>query len=208
VNPTAKVPKSSESDQPIRFAGSTLGAQRLIGAFFLERTTRAIFGLRSTRNPCTELAEAFSRILDEPMSGGQFVERPNFRVFWEGLPLTLDRFIRDQAYNIGREALINAFRHSHARNIEMNVIYSSSALRLVVRDDGCGIDAKSLAVGPGVHYGLSSMREKADRLGARLTLWSAPGRGTELELSIPGRCAFHGPRAVKCSGLQPLETAI
>jgi len=188
VNSTAEVPKLSESDQPIRFAGSALGAQR--------------------RNPCTELAEAFSQILDETRSGAQSGERPDFRVFWEGLPLTLDPLIRDEAYSIGREALINAFRHSHARNIEMEVISYSSALRLVIRDDGCGIDAKSLVAGSGVHCGLSRIRERADRLGARLRLWSAPGRGTELELSIPGRYAFLGSSNAKCSGLQPLETAI
>ena len=40
------------------------------------------------------------------------------------------------------------------------------------------------------HWGLSGMRERADRIGARLQVFSSASAGTELELSVPGRVAF------------------
>jgi signal transduction histidine kinase len=54
-----------------------------------------------------------------------------------------------------------------------------------VKDDGCGFDAERaipLAVG---HYGLIGMRERAERVGGRMALTSAPGQGTELAVFVP-----------------------
>jgi signal transduction histidine kinase len=98
--------------------------------------------------------------------------------------------LRDEIYRIGREALINAFRHARANQIEVVLTYSSSRLRLVVRDDGCGIDPNILRSGREGHWGISGMRERADRIGARLQVFSSASAGTEVELSVPGRVAF------------------
>jgi signal transduction histidine kinase len=93
-------------------------------------------------------------------------------------------------YRIGREALVNSFRHSGAKNIEVEVEYSSRQLYIVVRDDGCGIDPQVLGSGRDGHWGLSGMRERAERIGARLKLRSRHATGTEVELSVPGYVAF------------------
>jgi signal transduction histidine kinase len=98
--------------------------------------------------------------------------------------------LRDEAYRIGREALSNAFRHSHAKKIAMNIHYTSGHLKILVRDDGCGIDSHVLVTGRDGHWGLSGMRERAERIGARFHVWSSPGAGTEIELSVPGAVAF------------------
>lgn len=59
-----------------------------------------------------------------------------------------------------------------------------------MRDDGRGIDPKVLQSGRDGHWGLSGMRERADRIGARFRVMSSATVGTEVELSVPGRVAF------------------
>jgi signal transduction histidine kinase len=64
-----------------------------------------------------------------------------------------------------------------------------------VRDDGKGIDPEILASdGRAGHFGVRGMRERAELAGGKLTLWSAPGTGTELEVVIPAFRAYVAPR--------------
>ena len=62
----------------------------------------------------------------------------------EGQAQTLDPASLDEIYWIGREAMVNAFRHAQGQSIEVEVDYASWELRLRVRDDGRGIDPKIL----------------------------------------------------------------
>jgi hypothetical protein len=70
----------------------------------------------------------------------------------------------------------------------------------VIRDNGCGIDPKTLQTGRDGHWGLPGMRERAERIGARFHVWSSPAAGTEVELLVPSHVAFtsqsheRGPR--------------
>jgi signal transduction histidine kinase len=84
--------------------------------------------------------------------------------------------IRDEIHNISREALVNVFRHSRAKRIEVDVGYKASHLRVVIRDDGGAIGPHAFQPGREGLFGLSGMRERAERIGARLS-WT---------LSIPG----------------------
>jgi signal transduction histidine kinase len=99
--------------------------------------------------------------------------------------------IQDEVYRIAREILRNAFQHAHAGRIEAEIAYDPQFLRLRIRDNGKGIDSKVLDEGarPG-HWGLPGVRERANRIGAQLKLWSEPGAGTELELTVPARLAY------------------
>ena len=104
----------------------------------------------------------------------------------EGTPRTLHPIVRDEIYRIGSEALRNAFRHAEARQIEVELRYDERQLRLRIRDDGKGMDPKFLtAEGREGHFGLHGMRERAKLIGAKLTVWTAPESGTEIELSVP-----------------------
>ena len=98
--------------------------------------------------------------------------------------------LRDEVYRIGREALVNAFRHAGAMNIEVELEYTPRHLRVVVRDDGRGIDPRVLRSELDKHWGLLGMRERSERIGAKLRIWSRHAAGTEVELSVPGRIAF------------------
>jgi signal transduction histidine kinase/ligand-binding sensor domain-containing protein len=114
-----------------------------------------------------------------------------FSVVVEGDQRTLNPLVRDEAYWIGHEALVNALHHAGAKRIEVEIAYDPSQLRLRFRDDGRGIDPKIIEVGgiPG-HWGMRGMRERAAKIGAHLETWSRPGAGTELELRIPGSVAY------------------
>ena len=107
-----------------------------------------------------------------------------------GTPQPLDPIVQDEAYRIGREALANAFAHSNASRIEGEITFDSTRVRLSIRDNGDGIDQEILRSGRTGHWGLSGMRERAEHLGGQLSVWSNPGAGTEVELTLPAKVAY------------------
>jgi len=114
-----------------------------------------------------------------------------FNVIVNGEARALHPVVCDELSQIGKEALSNAFRHSHARQIEAEVHYEPNQLRLRIRDDGEGIDAKILEQGHrSGHWGLPGMRERAKKIGTQVDVWSQSGAGTEVELRIPARWAY------------------
>jgi signal transduction histidine kinase len=117
-----------------------------------------------------------------------------FALTVQGTPRALHPVAMEEAYRIAREALANAYRHAGARKIEAEVDYCAAQLRVRIRDDGRGIDSEVLAKGgvPG-HWGMSGMRERAQKLGARLLMRSGSGSGTDIELDIPAAVAYRQP---------------
>ena len=159
--------------------------QQLLGQI-IEEGRNTVRGLRLSNTDSLDLEQAFYGIRQEFS-----LEKPGaFRVVVEGRPRPLHAVIRDDVYCIGREALVNAFRHSRAQNIEVEVKYSDDHLRLLVSDDGDGIDPQVLGSGRDGHWGLSGMRERAERIGAHLKVRSRVTAGTEVELFVPGHVAF------------------
>lgn len=148
----------------------------------IEEGRNAVGGLRSPQGGSLDLGESFSQIQQE--FAGQ--DGTEFRVIVEGTPRPLNPLMRDDIYRIGREAVTNAFRHSHANNVEVELEYAADGLRVLVRDSGIGFDPKVLQSGRDGHWGLSGMRERAKRIGARLRVLTRPGAGTEVELTVPG----------------------
>ncbi len=151
----------------------------------IEEGRNAVRGLRSTESSSLDLEHALSQIPEELLQ-----DHVDFRIVVEGERRPLHPVLRDEVYRIGREALINAFRHARAKSIQVELRYSYNQLRLLVRDDGVGIDPKVVSAGRDGHFGLSGMRERADRIGARLHVFSSAAAGTEIELSVPSRVAF------------------
>ena len=92
---------------------------------------------------------------------------------------------------IAREALHNACVHAGAGQVRASLGYDAYALRLSVADDGHGIDPEVLRAGAAEgHWGLVGMRERAERIGARLTLGDGAEGGTLLVLTVPGTRAY------------------
>ena len=102
----------------------------------------------------------------------------------------LHPLVQDEVYRIGREAILNAFRHATARSIEVTLEYRENRFRLFVRDDGRGLEGEVLRIGREGHFGMAGMRERAERIGGQLRLLSRPSSGTHVELTIPGKSAY------------------
>ncbi len=143
-------------------------------------------GLRSSIESAHDLKSSLSRIPEE-LGSEQAI---NFRVIVEGATVPLRPAIRDEVYRIGREALVNAFRHSGAGNIDLHLEYAPKQLRILVQDDGRGIDPQVLQSGRDGHWGLSGMLERAEKIGARVKVLSRAGGGTEVEFRLPSNIAF------------------
>ena len=156
-----------------------------------EEGRNALRGLRLSNNSSQDIAVALSSINQELESG----EEIGFRVIVEGSPRSLHPIVRDEVYRIGREAVVNAFRHSVAKHITVQVSYLENQLRLLISDDGCGINSEVLESGRDGHWGLSGMRERAERIKARLKVRSRVGSGTEVELSVPTKVAYQIQRS-------------
>jgi nitrate/nitrite-specific signal transduction histidine kinase len=75
-------------------------------------------------------------------------------------------------------------------------------LTVRVRDNGKGIDPDVVAKGKDAHFGLKGMNERASRIRGKLTISSSLGVGTEVELVVPSRLAFHQPTSVRRSWLE------
>lgn len=129
---------------------------------------------------------AFSRIPQEVAQGAQII----CRIVVQGRRRGLHPLIRREAYRIGREALLNALRHSAASRVEVELEYAPRRLRIAIRDNGKGITPELFHSGRGGHRGLSEMKDVADQIGAKLSLMSRVAAGTEIELLIPGHIAF------------------
>jgi signal transduction histidine kinase len=146
-----------------------------------------VLDLRVAAESLRDLPQAFASAGDELARG----ESVAFRILVEGRPRELVRRVNDEAYSIGREALINAFRHAQAQSIEVQLIYGDDEFSIRVRDDGVGIDTDAPQAGsrPG-HWGLPGMRERAKQIDAKFAIWSRTGAGTEMELSVPAAVAY------------------
>jgi signal transduction histidine kinase/ligand-binding sensor domain-containing protein len=151
----------------------------------------AVQGLRASTVETNDLAVAITRLGEELAAEAGDQTAAGMRVEVEGEPRTLQPIVRDEVYRIASEALRNAFRHAEAKQIEVELRYDVRQLRLRIRDDGKGIDREHLsAEGRAGHFGLHGMRERARLMGGKLTIWTAPGSGTEIELSVPAAHAY------------------
>jgi signal transduction histidine kinase len=113
--------------------------------------------------PCRCAEWALSRVGQElPIQ-----EDIDFHVIVDGRKRPLRPILRDEVYRNDREAPVDAFRHSRAKSVEATLEYKARRLRMLVRDNGCGMDAQVLRSGREGHWGLAGMRERAERIGHR-----------------------------------------
>jgi signal transduction histidine kinase len=174
-----RLTEDSPAKQPLRRALELIGKAS-------EESRIALRGIRSSQLGDLELEEALSRVPQELAAS----ENVGFRVRVEGRPRSLRPVLLDDVYRIGREAIMNAFQHAGATNIEVEVEYAANRLRMLVQDNGCGIDAQMLQSGKAGHWGLKGIRERAERIGAKLNLFSNPGAGTQVILTVAAELAF------------------
>jgi two-component system nitrate/nitrite sensor histidine kinase NarX len=109
-----------------------------------------------------------------------------------GVPIELDCSVREprlspyeeaQVFYIAREALTNALKHSGASRVRVALAERSGGYELRVEDDGVGLEGRSPA--DHGHFGLSIMRERAQRIGATIELQRCERGGTRVLLTLP-----------------------
>jgi two-component system, LuxR family, sensor kinase FixL len=99
----------------------------------------------------------------------------------EGTPPAIDNSVALHVYYIAQEAVLNAARHSQAKQIAIRLTRSQERLRLSVQDDGLGFEpAETHQAG----MGIAIMGYRARVIGATLDLKAKPGHGTELSCSF------------------------
>jgi len=145
----------------------------------------ALNSLRTTTTQANDLAEALRRVTEDGLVPAPMAV--TFSVV--GNAREMHPIVRDEIYRIGYEAIRNACTHSGASQLEVELRYASE-LTLRVSDNGTGIDPAVLGMGKDGHFGLQGMRERAARIGGKLTLGSSSRSGTEIRLTVPGGITF------------------
>jgi ligand-binding sensor domain-containing protein/signal transduction histidine kinase len=145
----------------------------------------ALNSLRTSTVETNDLAQALQRATEDCRIPGSMAV--NITVV--GTVKKMHPIIRDEIYRIGYEAIRNACVHSSANHLEIELKYSQD-LALRVADNGVGIHSAVADLGKQGHFGLQGMRERAVRIGGKLTLVSSPSSGTEINLLVPGGIIF------------------
>jgi signal transduction histidine kinase/ligand-binding sensor domain-containing protein len=113
------------------------------------------------------------------------------KIHTRGAEVELNPITYQDIYAVAREALLNAFRHSQASEIRVEIWFEATRLIVNIADNGKGIETETLSGSrPTGHWGLAGMRERADNLGGTLKITALPGGGTQVSLAIPAPMAF------------------
>ena len=168
------------------------GIYELLGQL-IEEGRNTVKDLRASEyDEFTDFEKSFLKIREEFDSS----KNVDFRIVISGTQRLLHPLVGKEMLQIANEALINAFLHSHATTIEVEIEYGLKSLNLIVRDNGCGIDSEILRSGREGHWGLTGMRERAEKIRAEIKIWSRVNAGTEVVVCVPRRFAFNDPGLV------------
>jgi signal transduction histidine kinase len=125
----------------------------------------------------------------------------SFSVLQAGQPVALQQHCAIEIYNIGREALSNAFRHAEAATISVELRYDDESFTLCVSDNGKGMPADVLdGRQPPGRWGVPGMIERAKRIGASFDIGSTEGQGTRVTVVLAARLAYVRPLRGKIWG--------
>ncbi|MGS0685610.1 ATP-binding protein [Nakamurella sp. GG22] len=126
------------------------------------------------------------------LADGIFTGTPTVFTVTSSQPVPLSFAAREAAYRILREGLMNVRKHARATRVTLEVEERANCVRLTLTDNGVG--AQSLDAGAG-HFGIATMRARADAEGGVLTIESSPGHGTVVALMLPTGARRHGGAA-------------
>ncbi len=149
--------------------------------FYVREARYSIRDLRSPTLQSRGLATTM-RAIGETLTGDRAVA---FHLKVTGTPRADLQRIDEHLLRIGQEAMTNAVRHGNAAAVGVELTYLPESVALCVRDDGKGFDTARASVADGVHWGLRTMRERAEQIGGTLRIESGDGPGTVIEVVVP-----------------------
>jgi signal transduction histidine kinase/ligand-binding sensor domain-containing protein len=146
-----------------------------------------VYALRAGAIHNVDLVVAFKAVAQEFKGDSS----PLFNVTSAGAAKAVDPLVIDELYASGREAIVNAFQHSSAKAIRVDVCYDKKGMRVEVVDDGKGIDPQIIQEGgiPG-HWGLRGIRERMGRIGGRCHITGNEVGGTKVVLFVAAHRAY------------------
>jgi signal transduction histidine kinase len=156
----------------------------------LDQGRGALNDLRASSLSADDIVKAFSQTADGLRREGA----ADMSILVEGRERRLNPVTGNDVLQIGRQAIANAFQHAHAEKIRVVLSYGKRELRISVQDSGCGVDEETITSGRPGHHGIRGMRERAERIGATLSIRSGIGQGTEVDLSVPAELVYQSDR--------------
>jgi len=177
--------RSLKADMPASELDRRLTELRELSQATLAETRRLAQGLRPSLLDDLGLVPAIERVLAE-------VQGPNMPHVSSDLRalagVRLPEQVETTLFRQFQEALQNAIRHAHASQVEVRLLRQPASVILEVVDNGRGFEMAAVSeypTGEAPHMGLAGMSERAALAGGRLTLESAPGKGTSVEVELP-----------------------
>jgi signal transduction histidine kinase len=149
----------------------------------IDRAITEIRNVLADNNTEELVAGSLERRLNEELD--IFRARSGFKLDFQcairarDLPVAVER----ELYFTLREGVLNAVRHSRATELRLSLSRDKNGCEARLSDNGVGFDPS--AVDGSSHYGLKGMKERIHKLGGKFTVKSAPGKGTEIEISVP-----------------------
>jgi signal transduction histidine kinase/ligand-binding sensor domain-containing protein len=147
---------------------------------YIRDARQSIWNLRSQPLEAEDLVGAL-RGLGKRNTAGTAVR---FTLTTTGEPRRVSGRTENELLRIAQEAVTNTMRHAKATRIDLDLRFDGTAVTLRVSDDGCGL-AQPAPADRDTHFGIVSMRERAESLGGRFTIARSASGGTQVEAVLP-----------------------
>jgi len=159
---------------------SGLATARSMVAFSRNEVRHAVWDLHSPLLDSGGLEAALRNIVRHLAP-----EPARARVGVDGEVKPVGSTVEHHLLRIGQEAITNAVKHAAAEHLDIRLVFNAADVCLTVSDDGNGFDPRAVLAKAGSHFGLRSLRSRANKIGAQLEIRSAPGTGTTVTVRMP-----------------------
>lgn len=150
----------------------------------------------------------FAGLLRHAVNSMEHLPGAQVAVQSSGTPVELSRDVMGNLLLLMQEAVANAFHHGQAGGVEVTLDYCSDFLELRIMDNGRGFDVATVPGTREGHFGLVGMKERMQRLGGTLHLYSTPGSGTCVTVRLPlGRARATVAAAAAASVVETVATS-
>jgi signal transduction histidine kinase len=174
---------AAQFDQAPRVARQMLELARNMTRRSLFEARRSVWDLRSHLLENSNLVTALTEVAKLPAHSS----RVQVAVQTSGPARKLPPQVENNLLRVAQEALANALKHARATRITVHLDYQPANVSLRVTDDGIGFDTANSSLTYSGHFGLLDMSERAEKMGGRYVMISAPGQGTEIRVEVPAK---------------------